>query len=105
MCTISSYRGGAHRPTRRIPLCDTQRDIDYFWDNLSNDGDPQAQLCGWLKDKYRRSWQVIPRIMPELFKDQDSAKAQRAMDALLRTKKITIAELEQTATVESAGRS
>jgi predicted 3-demethylubiquinone-9 3-methyltransferase (glyoxalase superfamily) len=79
--------------------------IDYYWDKLSNGGDPQAQQCGWLKDKYGLSWQVVPRIMPELFKHHDSAKAQRAMDALLRMKKINIAELEQTATVELAGRS
>jgi predicted 3-demethylubiquinone-9 3-methyltransferase (glyoxalase superfamily) len=79
-------------------------DIDYYWDKRSN-GAPQAQQCGWLKDKYGLSWQVVPRIMPELFKDHDSAKAQRAMDALLRMKKINIAELEQTATVELAGRS
>lgn len=58
-----------------------------------------------LKDKYGLSWQVVPRIMPELFKDQDSAKARRGMDALLRMKTINIAELEQMATVESAGRS
>jgi predicted 3-demethylubiquinone-9 3-methyltransferase (glyoxalase superfamily) len=85
-------------------FCDTQQDIDYYWDKLSNGGDPKAQQCGWLKDKYGLSWQVVPRIMPELFKDQDSAKAQRAMEALLRMKKINIAELEQMA-AEPAGRS
>ena len=85
-------------------FCGTQQDIDYFWDKLSNGGDPKAQQCGWLKDKYGLSWQVVPRIMPELFKAQDSAKSQRAMEALLRMKKINIADLEQMA-AEPAGRS
>jgi predicted 3-demethylubiquinone-9 3-methyltransferase (glyoxalase superfamily) len=82
-------------------LCDTQQDID---DQLSQGGDSKAQQCGWLKDRYGLSWQVIPRIMPELFKDQDSAKAQRAMEAMLRMKKINIAELAQAAMTEPAAR-
>jgi predicted 3-demethylubiquinone-9 3-methyltransferase (glyoxalase superfamily) len=85
-------------------FCDTQQDIDYYWDNLSQGGDPKAQQCGWLKDRYGLSWQVVPRIMPELFKDPNSAKAQRAMEAMLRMKKIDIAELERAATEDPVGR-
>ena len=65
-------------------LCDTQQELDSYWDKLSRGGDPKAQQCGWLKDKYGVSWQVIPRMLPELFKDHESAKAERAMEAMLR---------------------
>ena len=69
--------------------------IDYYWDKLSKGGDPTAQQCGWLKDKYGLSWQVVPTILPELLKDHESPTAQRAMEAMLRMKKINIRELEQ----------
>ena len=82
----------------------TQQDIDYYWDQLSQGGDPKAQKCGWLNDRNGLSCPVIPHIMPELFKDQASAKAQCAMEAMLRMKKINIAELEQAATTELAAR-
>jgi predicted 3-demethylubiquinone-9 3-methyltransferase (glyoxalase superfamily) len=77
--------------------CDTQEELDRYWDQLSRGGDPRAQQCGWLKDKYGLSWQVVPRVLPELLKDHESVKAQRAMEALLRMKKIDIAELERAA--------
>jgi predicted 3-demethylubiquinone-9 3-methyltransferase (glyoxalase superfamily) len=85
-------------------FCDTQPDIDYYWDKLSQGGDPKAQQCGWLKDRYGLSWQVVPRIMPELFKDHNSAKAGRVMEAMLRMKKMNIAELERAAAEEPVGR-
>jgi predicted 3-demethylubiquinone-9 3-methyltransferase (glyoxalase superfamily) len=75
--------------------CETQGDIDYYWEKLSAGGDPKAQQCGWLKDKYGLSWQVVPTMMAELFKDENSAKSQRAMEAMLRMKKLDIAELEE----------
>jgi predicted 3-demethylubiquinone-9 3-methyltransferase (glyoxalase superfamily) len=75
--------------------CDTQEQIDYHWDKLSQGGDPKAQQCGWLKDKYGLSWQVVPRILSELVKDPKSEKAQRAMTALLQMKKIDINELQR----------
>jgi predicted 3-demethylubiquinone-9 3-methyltransferase (glyoxalase superfamily) len=62
---------------------------------LSAGGDPKAQQCGWLKDKFGVSWQVIPTIMGELFKNEDSAKSQRVMQAMLPMKKIDIAVLEK----------
>jgi predicted 3-demethylubiquinone-9 3-methyltransferase (glyoxalase superfamily) len=75
--------------------CDTQEEVDYYWERLSKGGDPRAQQCGWLKDKYGLSWQIVPTVLPEMLKDHESAKAQRAMDAMLRMKKIDIGELER----------
>jgi predicted 3-demethylubiquinone-9 3-methyltransferase (glyoxalase superfamily) len=75
--------------------CDTQEELDRYWEQLSRGGDPRAQQCGWLKDKYGLSWQIVPKVLPELLKDHESVKAQRAMEALLRMKKIDIAELER----------
>ena len=75
--------------------CETQKEIDYYWEKLTVGGDPKAQQCGWLKDKYGLSWQVVPTIMAEFFKSESSAKSQRAMEALLRMKKLDIAELKK----------
>ena len=75
--------------------CDTQEEVDCYWEKLSKGGDPKAQQGGWLKDKYGLSWQIVPTVLPEMLKDHESAKAQRAMEALLRMKKIDIAELER----------
>jgi predicted 3-demethylubiquinone-9 3-methyltransferase (glyoxalase superfamily) len=75
--------------------CDTQEEVDYYWDRLSEGGDPKAQQCGWLKDKYGLSWQIVPRVLPEMLKDHESPKAQRAMEAMLRMKKLDIRELER----------
>ena len=75
--------------------CDTQKELDDYWEKLSRGGDEKAQQCGWLKDKYGVSWQVIPKVLPELIKDPKSVKSQRAMTALLRMKKIDIEELKR----------
>ncbi len=75
--------------------CDTQKEIDYYWEALSKGGDPKAQQCGWLKDQYGLSWQVVPRILPDLLRDYESETARRAMEAMLRMKKIDIGELER----------
>ena len=80
--------------------CSNQDEVDNYWDKLSKSGDPKAQQCGWLKDKYGLSWQIVPTVLPELLKDHDSPKAQRAMEALLRMKKIDIRELERAAAGE-----
>jgi predicted 3-demethylubiquinone-9 3-methyltransferase (glyoxalase superfamily) len=77
--------------------CDTQAEIDYYWEKLSEGGDARAQQCGWLKDKYGLSWQIVPKVLPELLKDHESDQAQRAMSAMLRMKKIDIRELERAA--------
>ena len=75
--------------------CATQGEIDHYWNKLSAGGDPKAQQCGWLKDRYGLSWQVVPNMMDELFKDEKSGGTQRAMEAMLRMKKINIAELRR----------
>jgi predicted 3-demethylubiquinone-9 3-methyltransferase (glyoxalase superfamily) len=75
--------------------CETQQEVDYYWDKLTAGGDPKAQQCGWLKDKYGVSWQVVPRALVELLSDKDRAKSERTMKAMLQMKKINIAELKR----------
>jgi predicted 3-demethylubiquinone-9 3-methyltransferase (glyoxalase superfamily) len=75
--------------------CATQEEIDYYWEKLSAGGDPKAQQCGWLKDRYGLSWQVVPDQMDELFVDAESPAAQRSMEAMLQMKKLDIAELRR----------
>jgi predicted 3-demethylubiquinone-9 3-methyltransferase (glyoxalase superfamily) len=75
--------------------CGEQEEVDYFWEKLSEGGNPQAQQCGWLQDKYGFSWQVIPAILPQLLSDPDKAKADRAMNAMMQMKKIDIAKLKE----------
>ena len=77
--------------------CENQEELDYYWDKLSKGGDAKAQQCGWLKDRYGLSWQIVPTMLPELFKDHESPTAQRTMEALLHMKKIDIRELERAA--------
>ena len=74
--------------------CATQEEVDYYWGKLSEGGDPSAQQCGWLKDKFGLSWQVVPKIMADLF-NEPGPGADRAMKALLPMKKLDIAELER----------
>jgi predicted 3-demethylubiquinone-9 3-methyltransferase (glyoxalase superfamily) len=76
-------------------LCDTQAEIDYFWDKLSAGG--EKSQCGWLKDKFGLSWQVAPANMDQFFSDDDPQRASRAMAAMLRMQKFDIAELERAA--------
>jgi predicted 3-demethylubiquinone-9 3-methyltransferase (glyoxalase superfamily) len=74
--------------------CQSQDEVDFFWEKLSQDGDPNSQQCGWLKDKYGLSWQVVPTIFLKLLKDTDHEKVERAMAAMMRMKKLNIRELE-----------
>lgn|SRR5690606_257059 len=76
-------------------LCETQEEIDYYWDRLTAGGDPAAQQCGWLKDRFGVSWQVVPTGMGEMLKDPMSPGAERAMEAMLKMKKIDIGELRR----------
>jgi len=75
--------------------CETQEDVDDYWGKLSKGGDERAQQCGWLKDKYGLSWQVVPRALPEMMSDPDPARSGRVMEAVLRMKKIDIDELKR----------
>jgi predicted 3-demethylubiquinone-9 3-methyltransferase (glyoxalase superfamily) len=75
--------------------CATQDEIDYYWEKLSAGGDPKAQQCGWLKDRYGVSWQIVPNFIGELFENEDSAAAERVMETMLPMKKLDIAALRQ----------
>lgn len=75
--------------------CATQEEVDYYWGKLSEGGDERAQQCGWLKDKYGLSWQIVPVILREMLQDRDAQKAERVMSALLPMKKIDIKVLKQ----------
>jgi len=72
--------------------CDTQADVDYYWDKLAEGG--SHQQCGWLKDRFGLSWQVVPKALGRLLMDEDRDKANRVMQAMLKMKKIVIADLE-----------
>lgn len=76
-------------------ICETQEEIDRYWAKLSEGGDPSAQQCGWLKDRYGVSWQVVPQAVAEMFSGPATERSQRAMQALLQMKKIDIAALER----------
>ena len=75
--------------------CATQEEVDYYWERLSESGDPQAQQCGWLKDKFGLSWQIVPQVLPELLNDPDTEKSQRAFQAMMQMKKLDIAGLQR----------
>ncbi len=75
--------------------CATQEEVDYYWERLGEGGDPAAQQCGWLKDRYGLSWQVVPAGMEEMMADPASAPAQRAMTAMLGMKKLDLRELKR----------
>ncbi|MGB2694492.1 MAG: VOC family protein [Dehalococcoidia bacterium] len=74
--------------------CETQEEVDHLWEKLSEGGDKGAQQCGWLKDKFGVSWQVVPTVVPELLNDPDPDRSQRVMQALLQMKKLDIAKLK-----------
>jgi predicted 3-demethylubiquinone-9 3-methyltransferase (glyoxalase superfamily) len=75
--------------------CETQDEVDYFWEKLSEGGEKGP--CGWLKDRYGLSWQVVPTGMEELFADPDPERARRAMEAMLKMSKLDIAALRRAA--------
>jgi predicted 3-demethylubiquinone-9 3-methyltransferase (glyoxalase superfamily) len=73
--------------------CDNQQEIDHFWSKLGKDG--REQPCGWLKDRFGLSWQVIPKALPAMLMDENSDKAQRVMKSMLQMRKIDLAALER----------
>ena len=75
--------------------CETQEEVDFYWEKLSAGGDEAAQQCGWLKDKYGVSWQVAPTALTKMLADADYAKSERVMTALLQMKKLDIAALQR----------
>jgi len=74
--------------------CETQEEVDYFWDNLKADGGEES-ACGWLKDKFGVSWQVVPTVLIDMLHDKDSKKSERVMQAMLQMQKIDINKLKE----------
>jgi predicted 3-demethylubiquinone-9 3-methyltransferase (glyoxalase superfamily) len=74
--------------------CETQEEVDYYWNKLTADGGEESQ-CGWLKDKFGLSWQIIPKILMEMHRDKDPKKAARVMQAMLQMRKIDIQALQK----------
>ena len=77
-----------------IVNCETQEEVDYYWYALSEGGDENSQECGWLKDRFGLSWQIVPTILTELILDEDQKKASRVMAAMLKMKKLDIEALK-----------
>lgn len=77
-----------------VVSCETQEEVDYYWERLSEGGDPKAQVCGWLKDKFGVSWQVVPNILEEMLHDRDKQKVENVTRAYMRMKKFDIASLK-----------
>ena len=87
--------GPIFKPNEAISFtvdCADQAEVDYYWEKLS--AVPEAEQCGWCKDKFGLSWQIIPNRLGELLSDPDTEKANRAMQAMMKMHKINIAELE-----------
>ena len=75
--------------------CKSQQELDYYWGKLSKGGDVKAQQCGWLKDKYGMSWQIVPAVLGEMLKGKDAEVSDPVMKALLRMRKLDIKKLKQ----------
>ena len=93
-----ALNGGPHfRFTEAISFvinCKTQEEVDHFWETLSEGG--EESRCGWLKDKYGLSWQVVPTVLGEMLRDKDAEKSKRVMQTMLKMDKINIKTLKQT---------
>ena len=76
-------------------MCDSQEEVDYYWEKLGAGGDPKAQQCGWLKDKFGVSWQVIPAEFLKMVSGPDAEKTQRAMNAMFQMKKLDLPALKK----------
>ncbi len=98
---FTALNGGPHfRFTEAVSFvvtCETQAELDYYWSRLSEGGDEQAQQCGWLKDRYGLSWQIVPAALPDILSDPDPARARRAMAAMLTMKKLDVDALRRAA--------
>jgi predicted 3-demethylubiquinone-9 3-methyltransferase (glyoxalase superfamily) len=75
--------------------CENQREVDYYWEKLSEGGDEKAQQCGWLKDKYGVSWQIVPDVLAKMLQDKDTKKTQKVFKAMLQMHKLDIKTLSQ----------
>lgn len=95
--TFTALNGGPHfKFSEAISMqidCKDQQEVDYYWDKLLQGGQPSQ--CGWLKDKYGLSWQVVPTVLKDMLMDKDTAKASRVMNALLKMVKLDVALLKR----------
>lgn len=96
---FTALNGGPHfkfnEAVSLVVHCRSQEEVDHYWKQLSAGGDEKAQQCGWLKDRYGLSWQIVPDQMIELLSQPDQAKAQKAMAALMQMKKIDLNVLQK----------
>jgi predicted 3-demethylubiquinone-9 3-methyltransferase (glyoxalase superfamily) len=76
-------------------MCESQEEVDHYWNKLGEGGDPNAQQCGWLKDRFGLSWQVVPTEMIQMLSDRDKEKRSRAMEAMMQMKKLDVAALRR----------
>jgi len=97
--TFTALNGGPiftfNEAVSLVVNCRTQDEIDHYWNALGEGGDPRAQQCGWLKDRYGLAWQIVPDSMDEMFRDETSPATERAMTAMLGMKKIDLAVLQR----------
>ena len=96
---FTALNGGPHfkfsEAISFVVRCETQNEVDHYWHKLGEGGDERARQCGWLKDKYGVSWQIVPVALFELMGGKDSRKSQRVMRAMLQMKKLDVAVLRQ----------
>jgi predicted 3-demethylubiquinone-9 3-methyltransferase (glyoxalase superfamily) len=96
---FTALNGGPHfkfnEAVSFVVRCHTQAEIDYYWQRLGEGGDETARQCGWLKDKYGLSWQIVPVALFDMLQDRDTAKSDRVMKALLQMKKLDLAALQR----------
>jgi len=97
--TFSALNGGPqfkfNESISFVVNCEDQKELDYYWDKLTAGGDKNSQVCGWLKDKFGVSWQIVPTILPSLLQGKDAAGSQRTMAALMKMKKLDINALQE----------
>jgi len=97
--SFTAPNGGPQSPFTEavsfIVHCRTQEEVDHAWERLSEGGDEKAQMCGWLKDRYGVSWQIVPDALIEYITDADPARAQRTFQAMLQMKKLDLAALKR----------
>ena len=97
--TFTALNGGPHFTFNEAisfqVMCETQEEVDYYWAKLSEGGDEKAQQCGWLKDRFGVSWQIVPTALLEMLGDPTSERSPRAMEAMLRMKKLDVAALKR----------
>jgi predicted 3-demethylubiquinone-9 3-methyltransferase (glyoxalase superfamily) len=98
---FTALNGGPHfkfnEAVSLVVSCANQAEVDHYWTRLGEGGDPAAQQCGWLKDRYGLSWQIVPTALNDLMTDPDPERAKRATQAMLSMKKLDVAALQAAA--------